>query len=341
MKQALARNLDDPALTAAPVIPTDRVSLLETPEERMSADDLVRQAEANSPSIEQATLALKNNQITLKGVKNGLLPTLDVYGFFAGTGIAGSQSPSLNCNTDFSNSAFVPCPPGTVPPLGGYGSALENTFNNSGPDKGIGFTINVPIRNRINQAEQARAVLEYRQSQMRLAQLYVQTRMNVINGQFALTNDRAAVQASLSNREFAFQSLDAEQKKYKLGASTTANVLQQQRNLATAENNVISATAKYATDRAGLAETLSNTLDRYGISIADAVAGKVTQTPTIPGLEPAKTLPEVFVPGQQQNLQKQQQQPTPEPQNRPQAQPLPSQPQEPPTQPQPQPQQPQ
>src|SRR5215470_5049319 len=79
-KQALTRNLDDPALINAPVIPTDRVSLIETPEEHMAADDLVRQAEANSPAIEQAILAVKNNQITLKGVKNGLLPTLDVYG---------------------------------------------------------------------------------------------------------------------------------------------------------------------------------------------------------------------------------------------------------------------
>jgi outer membrane protein TolC len=317
MKQAVTRNLDDPALINAPVIPTDRVSLVETPEERMSAEDLVRQADANSPQIEQAILAIKNNLITLKGVKNGLLPTLDVYGFYGGTGIAGSQSPALNCNTDFTSNAFVPCPPGTVPPLGGYGSAFQNAFNNSGPDKGVGFSLSVPIRNRINQAEQARAMLEYRQAQMRLEQLYVQTRMNVVNGQFALTNDRAAVQASLAAREYAFQSLDAEQKKYRLGASTTANVLQQERNLATAENNVISATAKYATDRSGLGEILSNTLDRYGISVPDAATGNVTQKPIIPGLEPAKQLPDVVLPGQQQNLQQQQQQPAPEPQDRP------------------------
>ena len=67
-----------------------------------------------------------------------------------------------------------------------------------------------------------------------MQQLYTQTRINVINGQFALTNDRAQVQASQAARDFAAQSLDAEQKKYKLGASTTALVLQQQRNLAAA-----------------------------------------------------------------------------------------------------------
>jgi hypothetical protein len=148
----------------------------------------------------------------------------------------------------------------------------------------------------------------------------------VINGQYALTNDRAAVQAALAAREYARQSLDAEQKKYRLGASTTANVLQMERNLATAENNVISATAKYATDRAALAMTLASTLDRYGINIVDAAGGNISQQKlNIPGLEPAKQLPEVMIPGQQENLQKQEQQPVPEPQSQ-QNMPLPQQP---------------
>ncbi len=321
MKQAIARNLDDPTLANAPVIPTDRVSLLETPEEHTPVEDLVRQAYANSPSIEQAMLTIKNDEITLKGVKNGLLPTVDVYGFYGASAIGGAANP------DCAN--FLTGKKCDVTPVG-YGSVFSNLFNSTGPDKGVGFSINVPIRNRTAQALQARSVLEYRQAQMRLAQLYVQTRMNVINGQYALTNDRAAVQAALAAREYAAQSLEAEQKKYHLGASTTANVLQMERNLATAENNVISATAKYATDRAALAETLANTLDRYGINVVDAARGTIPQEQlNVPGLEPAKQLPEVVVPGQQENLQKQEQQPTPEPQNVPQPQPLPQQPAQP------------
>jgi hypothetical protein len=54
--------------------------------------------------------------------------------------------------------------------------------------------------------------------------------------------------------------------------------------MATAENALISATAAYAKDRAGLLELLSNTLERYGISITDAATGVMTATPVIPGL---------------------------------------------------------
>jgi len=131
----------------------------------------------------------------------------------------------------------------------------------------------------------------------------------VINGQFALTNDRAQVQAAQAATDYNRQSLDSEQKKYRLGASTTANVLLQQRNLSNAENNLITARATYAKDRAALSQILANTLDRYGISLQDAVTGDVKQIPVVPGLEAAKDQPEVKVPDQQQRLQQQEQAP--------------------------------
>ncbi len=281
MKQAIARNLEDPRLSNAPVIPTDRVGLDRLQEEDMSVEDLVKQAYVNNPQIEQAVLNMKNNEITIKAFKNGLLPTVDAYAFYGGSGLGGNQNPVVTCAG--TGGTTVTCPPGTVPTVG-YGGVFENVFNNSSPDKGAGININIPIRNRVAQADQARSQMEYRQSQMRLQQLYAQIRIQVINGQYALTNDRAQVQAAQVARDFAAQSLDAEQKKYRLGASTTALVLQQGRNLAAADNNLIAATAAYAKDRSSLGQLLSNTLDRYGISIQAAATGAIGQAPVIPGL---------------------------------------------------------
>ncbi len=320
MKQAIARSLEDPTLVNAPVIPTDRVSLVEMPEERESADDLVRLANANSPSIEQAVMTLKNDEITLKGERNGLLPTVDAYAFYGASALGGSQSPYC---VNFETSQL--CTPGQYPSVT-YGTAFSNLFNSSSPNKGAGVNINIPIRNRQAQSAQARSELEYRQAQMRLQQLYVQTRMNVVNAQYALTNDRAAVQSAVATRDYDQQSVDAELKKLHLGASTTALVLQQQRALAIAENTVISSTAKYAIDRAALSQILASTLDRYNISITDAVTGNIKTAPIIPGLEPAKPEPEVTVPAQQQKLQEQEQKPAP------QTQPIPQQPPAPPQQ---------
>jgi outer membrane protein TolC len=274
IKQAIARNLNDPALVAAVVIPTDRVSIEEIPEEKQPVDDLVQLAFKQSPVLEQAALALKNDEISLRGAKNGLLPTVDVYGYLGGSGAAGTTNP--NCKSDCQLSS------------GGYGTAFQQAFDNNSPDKGFGFNVTIPIRNRTAQAEQASALIQYRQAELHLQQLRTQVKTNVENAQFALTNDRAQVKAAQASRDYNQQSLDSELKKLHLGASTTANVLQQQRNLASAENALIQATAAYARDRAGLYQTLASTLEHYNISLQEAATGDVGAAPVIPGVTPVK-----------------------------------------------------
>ena len=284
IKQAIARNLNDPALVAAAVIPTDRVSLEEISEEKQPVEELVQEAFKQRPELEQAVLQLKNNEITLKGARNALLPVLDGYAFYGATASGGAQSP--DCLNVFSASGG-PCPPNFVPSIG-YASTLSNLVNSTGPNKGVGFTVTVPIRNRTAQAQQARSLMEYRQAELHLEQLYTEIRMQVVNQQLALANDRAQVLSAMASEDYAQQSLDAENKKLQLGASTTANVLLMQRNLATAENTLISDKAAYAQVRAGLYQTLASTLQHYGINLNDAATGAVNAAPVVPGLESAK-----------------------------------------------------
>ena len=113
--------------------------------------------------------------------------------------------------------------------------------------------------------------------------------MQVVNAQFALMNDRAQVKACMAARDYNQQNVDAENTKLRLGASTTATVLLQQRSLAAAEDNLIAANAAYAKDRAGLYQTLASTLQHYGINLQEAATGNVTAAPVVPGVAPATT----------------------------------------------------
>jgi outer membrane protein len=282
IKQAIARNLNDPALSTAPVIPTDRVSLEPIPEESQPVEALVQEAFQRRPELEQAVLTLRNDEITLKGARNALLPTLDAYGFYGSSALGGAQSKDA---LDFFNGQLYP--PGTYPTVG-YGTVVGHLFNSSAPDKGVGFSLNVPLRNRYAQSVQERSLMEYRQAELQLEQKYTQIRMQVVNSMYALTNDRAQVKSAEAAQDYAQQSFDAEGKKLHLGASTTANVLQQQRSLAVAQNNLITARAVYAKDRAGLYQTLASTLQHYGINLPEAATGNVATTPVVPGVEPAK-----------------------------------------------------
>ncbi len=296
IKQAIARNLNDPVLSSAPVIPTDRVSIEAIPEESQPIESLVQSAFQQRPELEQAVLTLRNDEITLKGARNALLPTLDAYGFYGSSALGGSQSPdaenffgvctapSATCQCNSSGCIAI-YPPGTFPTVG-YGAVVQNLFNSSAPDKGAGFNLTIPIRNREAQSVQERSLMEYRQAELRLEQLYTQIRMQVVNAMYALSNDRAQVQADQAARDYNQQSLDSEVKKLHLGASTTANVLLQQRNLAIAEDNLIAANAAYAKDRAGLYQILASTLHQYGINLGDAAAGNVGSAPVVPGVKP-------------------------------------------------------
>lgn len=284
IKQAIARNLNDPVLSTAPVIPTDRVSLQVIPEESAPVESLVQEAFKQRPELEQAVLTLRNDEITLRGARNALLPTLDVYGFYGGSALGGSQGP--NCLTGSFTSGLGPCPPGSFPTIG-YGSVAQNMFNGSAPDRGVGFTLSVPLTNRTAQATQTRSLMEYRQAELRLEQLYTQIRMQVVNAKYALTNDRAAVQAAQAASNYDQQSLNDEIKKLRLGASTESNVMQQQSNLATAQYNLIVANSQYAKDRASLYQILASTLHQYGINLNDAATGNISTAPVIPGVQAA------------------------------------------------------
>ena len=281
IKQAIARNLNDPALIAAAVIPTDRVSIEEIPEEKQPVETLVQQAFQQRPELEQAVLTLRNDEITLKGARNALLPQVDIFAYLDGSGVAGSVNPVMVAGGCTFYGGV--CPPST----GGFGTALQDAFNNSSPDKGVGFTINIPIGNKLAQSVQARSVMEYRQAELRLEQIYTQIRMQVVNQQFALANDRAQVLAASATLDYDKQSLEDEQKKLHLGASTTALVLQQQRSEATAENTLLAAQASYAKDRSTLYQILASTLQHYGINLTEAASGNIQPAPVVPGLRAA------------------------------------------------------
>ena len=278
MKQAIARNLNDPALSAAPVIPTDRVTLEAIQEESQPVEALVQEAFQQRPELEQAVLTLKNDAITLKGARNALMPTLDISGFYGAQSLGGE--PNVNCNF-----AGIPCAGTTSSNT--YPEVLSNLANGSSPNKGVEFSFQLPLRNREAQSVQERSLMEYRQAELRLEQLHTEIRMQVVNAMFALNNDRAQVRAALAARDYAQQSLDAEQKKLHLGASTTANVLLQERSLASMEDSLIAAHAAYAKDRSGLYQTLASTLQHYNINLTEAASGTVTTAPVVPGVEAA------------------------------------------------------
>jgi outer membrane protein TolC len=142
--------------------------------------------------------------------------------------------------------------------------------------------------------------LEYRQAQMREQQIENQIRIEVRNAQFTLQQNRAAVAAAQAAVELGRQSLDAEQKKLNLGASTSTLVLQNESVLATNESNLVSAMAAYEKSRIELDRATGLLLDHAGIVMSDAERGEVTHMPNVPYVAPRKDVNSIMQAPQQQ-----------------------------------------
>jgi outer membrane protein TolC len=286
MKNAITKNMGDPILAAATVIPTDTLQFNE-PQEVRPIQDLIQEALQARPEIATARINLTNAEISRKSLKNALRPTLDAYAFYGASALAGEQTPLLPpCDFPGAIPGQNCLNPGTIP-RSGYPNAFHDLFNSSGPDKGIGVSLNIVIRNRAAQSEQVRSELEYRQSQVGLQQIENTITIQVRQAQFSVQQNYAALQAAIAARDYAKENLGAEQKKFSYGASTPTLVLQASSNLTTAESNVLNAAANYEKSKVALDQSTAETLTKLGIDIADAESGQVKHAPAVKGVVPA------------------------------------------------------
>jgi outer membrane protein len=307
MKNALSRTMEDPALGDAEVIPT---STMQLPDEEpvVPIQDLINDALGHRSELAQSRIDLNSRELNNRTVRNAMLPTLDLFAYYGGSGIGGEVSPLVPACSPTSGS-FCFSPSKVAPPFrnGGpvsYASTLQQLVTSAAPDKGMGITLSVPLRNRQGQANQVRAQLEYRQAQVRLQQLENQVRIEVRNAQFALQQNRASVQAAQVAVDFARQTLDSEQKKLAAGVSNPTLVLQAQSALTTIESNLVSAKAAYEKAQVEMDRATGLLLDHAGIVMADAETGQVNHMPNVPYVAPSPdsqpVLPQQPAPGQPQ-----------------------------------------
>ena len=284
-KNALSRSIEDPVLAEADVVPT---STMQLPQEEtvIPIQDLINDALRHRAELVESRIDLNSRDINNKAVRNSMLPSLDLFAYYGGSGVGGdlilpacSGTATLHCYTTipppFANTTSV-----------GYGATLNQLVNSTAPDKGIGLSLTIPLRNRVAQANQVRAELEYRQAEVREKQLENQVRIEVRNAQFDVRQNRVAVQAAQSAVDLARQTLNADQEKLKVGLTTQVTILQDAATLTTGESNLVSAKAAYEKSRVELDRATGLLLDHAGIDVADATRGAVTHLPNVPYVAP-------------------------------------------------------
>jgi HAE1 family hydrophobic/amphiphilic exporter-1 len=127
----------------------------------------------------------------------------------------------------------------------GYGNVLEQVFAADYPTWSVGATFSYPIGKSAAEADLARARLEKEQSTARLRSLEVAAVRDVRQAAWRVEQNRERIETARLSRELAEQRLDAEQRRFEVGMSTSFLVIQAQRDLAIARNNETRAYLEY------------------------------------------------------------------------------------------------
>ncbi len=266
MKNVLTK-VDDPSIDEMPVIPLD-LKADPDPNADKSMDDLIAEAEKKRPEVAQFEMQAAVQKQSLKDINSELLPTLNMYGLYAGQGVAGPKNPYCDvaqlgpdCSSDLPT---------------GFPSMFVNTFNYSAPEYQVGMTLSINLRNRQVKADQFRAVLDYRKSQIASVQQQKTILFDVRNTKFALEQAQARVEAAQKARDLAQRTFDIIKQEQLLGAKSSADTLAADSALAVAESTLDAAQTTYEKAKADIDRAIGETLERTGVSIDDAKLGVVT-----------------------------------------------------------------
>jgi outer membrane protein TolC len=284
IKTALTRQVG-PELASAQLVAEDKL-----PQPRQddvpSLDEALKRAFANRPEIEQAELNSRSSEVTIAHDRNGLLPSFNIFGTYIASGLYGDQVICPAGSSLYLPNCVMPNGTALAPSgiaSGGVSQALTQTLQGRYPNYAFGANLSIPIRNRQAQGDMARALLERRQLDTQLQQSKNNIASAVRSAIIGVIQAKAQINAAEKATTLERQTLEAEQKKFKLGESTVFLVIQVQRDLATAEGNEITARSTYAKAITSYQQAVGTILSDYNLELNDAIQGAVSHPPNIPG----------------------------------------------------------
>ena len=259
LRQQLLRKLTDPAAQFASIVPTDRIDVPQQPPQ-LDIAALTADALNQRPDLAQAALQIKANEISARATANGVKPLLNLYANVQTRGT--SLVPYQTLGSTGTGSIQVPAA------LTQGGLRLSTIYQG-------GIQLNLPLRNRIAQADAARDAIQLRQSEGRTVKLENDIRQQVENASVALENAHQAYAAAVQARNYQQQLLQAEIDKFGVGASTNFLIVQDEAYLAQARSTEVAARSDYMKAQLSLDRSLGNLLEKDGVVLDEAISGQL------------------------------------------------------------------
>ncbi len=229
----------DAVFSDVSIIPLDKASY-EIKE--VSLDESIKIALANRPEFSAQGLDIKNARIKVKQQKNQLLPRLDIEAGIRYRGMAGN-----------------------------FGNAIDSAFSERFQDEFFGFTLEVPLGNREARNNYSKATIEEKQTVFSTRKVEQEIVVEVRKSVRQIKTNAERIRASKKAKELAQERLKAEEKKFKVGRSTSLEVIRAQENLAVSEGRATNAIVDYQISLGDFDAVLGTILKNNNIVIEGTV----------------------------------------------------------------------
>lgn len=268
LKNALSRNgVASPSLADVHIVPLDKIAAPAN-DRFPPLEQLVAEALKNRVEIAQSRINIESNKLNLVGIKSSLKPTLQAFAELTNNGLTGDLT------------AVGALQPGVAYLAGGYGNLLAQIARRNYPNYSAGFSLNIPLRNRAAQSDYVTSEIEIRQSELSLQKSVNQVWVDVRNAVIGLQQARVRYDAAVKALGLQQQTLEGDEKKYKLGATNAYQVVQDQRDLANAQSAQIQAMANYTHARIAFDQAIGKTLEVNHVTLDEALSGHVKSAPS-------------------------------------------------------------
>ena len=207
---------------------------------KVSFQESIKTALSNRPEVFQQGLDIANARIKVRQQKNQLLPNLDIE-----TGISYHGMGS------------------------NFGNSLDSAFSEQFQREFFGVALEIPLGNREARSNYTKAKLEEKQTVFNTRKIEQVIVVEVRKAVRQIKTNVERIKASKKAKELSQERLDAEEKKYKVGRSTSLEVIRAQEDLAVAEGRATNALVDYQISLGDLDAVLGTILENNNIIIDD------------------------------------------------------------------------
>jgi HAE1 family hydrophobic/amphiphilic exporter-1 len=219
----------------------------------------IDRAHSKRPEFDAQRIALDVDDINVRLAHNQMQPSLTLSGSFQSNGLGGNQL--------ILDNSSPPVVISVVP--GGLGNALSQVSNFQFPTYGATLTLSLPVRNRAAEASLGISEVNKKRDLFFQRSTFQAIELEARNAVHQLELAKLSMAAAKIARDLTQKNLDAEQRKYDLGAETIFVLLDTQSQLANAELSLVQAQVSYQLALTAVQHATGELLERYHVQIKE------------------------------------------------------------------------